>query len=76
MINLMKRFIVSCRDAVDIALSLHAESRRFDPYRRKSFFFLRLFCFVLFCFAFLNTYFHFLADLNSKFIISLHFYNS
>ena len=36
------------------------------------FFFLRRF--VLFCFAFLKTYFHFFADLNCKLTFSFHFH--
>ena len=63
--------IVSYRGAMDIALPIHAKAWGSAPAGGHCFFFPRRF--VLFCFAFLKTYFHFLEDINCKLIISFHF---
>ena len=57
-------FSLSCRGAVDNALTSHVNGLGFD-FRRRNFFILTFwsfcFCFVLFCFL---AYFHILTDLN------------
>ena len=57
-------FSLSCRGAIDNALTSHVNGLGFDS-RRSNFFILTFwsfcFCFVLFCFL---AYFHILTDLN------------
>ena len=59
-------FNLSCRGAIDNALTSHVNGLGFDS-RRRNFFILTFwsfwFCFVLFCFVFLAN-FHILRDLN------------
>ena len=61
MINLTRKSIVCSHGAIDIMLLSNARDLGFDSRPRKVFLFSSLFC--CFCFSFLKTYFHFLADL-------------
>ena len=57
-------FSLSCRGAIDNALTSHVNGSGFDSRRRNVFiltFWSFYFCFVLFCFL---AYFHILTDLN------------
>ena len=60
--NLTRIFNITCRGAIDNALTAHGSGPGFDSRRRKLFFLFLVFLFFV-VFFFPKTYFHFLTDL-------------